>query len=63
MRLRSAAAMHDERHDGSGYQRGATTAETPAGARVLTVDDAYQAMTQRPHNRPALSDEEASSVV
>jgi HD-GYP domain-containing protein (c-di-GMP phosphodiesterase class II) len=61
--LARIAAMHHERHDGSGYHRGASAAETPAGARVLAVADAFQAMTQRRPHRATLSDEEAASVV
>ena len=57
------AGMHHERHDGSGYHRGASPGELPAGARLLAVADAYQAMTQaRPH-RPARSPSEAADIV
>ena len=57
------AGMHHERHDGSGYHRGASPGELPAGARLVAVADAYQAMTQtRPH-RPARSPSEAAETV
>ena len=58
--LATLAGMHHERLDGSGYHRGSTRAEIPAGARVLAAADAYQAMTQpRPH-RPALAPAQAA---
>ena len=43
------AGAHHERLDGSGYHRGAAAAQLGAGARVLAVADAYDAMT---HDRP-----------
>ncbi|MGZ8631745.1 MAG: HD domain-containing phosphohydrolase [Actinomycetota bacterium] len=61
--LARTAAMHHERQDGSGYHRGASAAEMPAGARVIAVADAYQAMTQRRPHRAALDPDEAAGVV
>lgn len=61
--LARIAAMHHERHDGSGYHRGAVAAETPARARVLAVADAYQAMTQRRPHRAAMDPDAAAGVV
>ena len=49
--LAQLAGMHHERLDGSGYYRQATAASIPAGARLLAVADAYQAMIQRRAHR------------
>jgi HD-GYP domain-containing protein (c-di-GMP phosphodiesterase class II) len=49
------AGAHHERLDGSGYHRGASSAELRLPARVLAAADAYHAMTEpRPH-RPAMA--------
>ncbi len=61
--LARTAGMHHERQDGSGYHHGAAAQQVPAGARVLAVADAYQAMTQdRPH-RAALDPAAAAAQV
>ena len=61
--LARISGRHHERHDGSGYHRGATGKETPLEARLLPVADAFQAMTQtRPH-RTALTPEEAAKAI
>jgi HD-GYP domain-containing protein (c-di-GMP phosphodiesterase class II)/DNA-binding CsgD family transcriptional regulator len=52
--MATAAGMHHERLDGSGYHRGSGRADIPAAARVLAAADAYQAMTQPRAHRPAL---------
>ncbi len=50
---------HHERYDGNGYPSGLKGREIPLGARILSVVDAFAAMTaNRPH-RSALSKEEA----
>ncbi|MCL6106786.1 MAG: diguanylate cyclase [Actinobacteria bacterium] len=50
---------HHEHYDGCGYPDGLTTDKIPLGARILSVADAYQAMTtDRPYRR-ALSPEQA----
>jgi HD-GYP domain-containing protein (c-di-GMP phosphodiesterase class II) len=50
---------HHERMDGGGYPRGLTREEIPMGARIITVCDAFDAMTSdRPYRR-ALPEAEA----
>ncbi|MGM0421277.1 MAG: HD domain-containing phosphohydrolase [Bacillota bacterium] len=50
---------HHERGDGKGYPRGIQGKEIPIGARVLSIVDAYDVMTNgRPYKDP-LSQEEA----
>jgi HD-GYP domain-containing protein (c-di-GMP phosphodiesterase class II) len=57
------AGRHHERHDGSGYHRGASATQIPLEARLLAAADAFQAMTQaRPH-RAALTPEEAAKAI
>jgi len=46
---------HHEAWDGSGYPRNLHGEEIPLAARVLTVADAYDSMTQPHTQRPALS--------
>lgn len=54
---------HHERYDGAGYPEGLAATQIPVGARILTVADAFVAMTQdRPH-RPAVSAEQAVAEV
>ena len=60
--LTGAAAIvhaHHERFDGKGYPRGLTGNETPRGARILAVADAFDAMTSNRPYRKALSPEVA----
>jgi HD-GYP domain-containing protein (c-di-GMP phosphodiesterase class II) len=61
--LARIAGRHHERQDGSGYHRGATSAEVPVEARLLAVADAFQAMTQTRPQRPALTLEEAARAI
>ena len=50
---------HHENFDGGGYPDGIKGDKIPAGARILSIIDSYDAMTsERPH-RPALSPEKA----
>ena len=54
---------HHERFDGSGYPDGLSGDEIPLGARVLSVADAYVAMTsERPH-RTAFTPAEAVGLL
>jgi HD-GYP domain-containing protein (c-di-GMP phosphodiesterase class II) len=61
--LAPVASFHHERLDGSGYHRGAASAELTSPARLLAVADAYHAMTEpRPH-RAALAPGQAAETL
>ncbi|MQA00577.1 MAG: HD domain-containing protein [Dehalococcoidia bacterium] len=62
-RLATAAGMHHERIDGSGYHRRAAGRDLPLAARILAAADTYDAKTHdRPH-RSALSREQAAALL
>jgi len=50
---------HHERHDGSGYPKGLKGKEIPLEARILSIADAFAAMTSKRHYSDALSLEDA----
>lgn len=52
---------HHERFAGGGYPEGISGAEIPLGARLLSVADAYDAMTSNRPYRDALTPEKARS--
>ena len=52
---------HHERWDGRGYPDGRRGGETPIGARIVGVVDAFAAMTERRCYRPPLSVEAAGA--
>lgn len=55
--IRSVAELvrcHHERWDGTGYSRGLKGAEIPLGARIITMADAFDAMTSDRPYRPAM---------
>ncbi len=54
---------HHERVDGAGYPRGVPALGLPLGARIVTVCDAFDAMTSDRSYRRALSTEEALSEI
>jgi putative nucleotidyltransferase with HDIG domain len=51
---------HQEKYDGSGYPKGLQGNEIPLGARILTVVDAYDAMTSDRCYRKGRSHQEAA---
>ena len=54
---------HQERFDGQGYPHGLKGEDIPLGARVLTVVDAYDAMTDDRPYRDAFSHEDAMDEI
>ncbi|HKN92784.1 MAG TPA: HD-GYP domain-containing protein, partial [Thermoleophilaceae bacterium] len=61
--VRDMARNHHERFDGKGYPDGLRGEEIPLAARILTVADAFDAMTSdRPYRR-ALSQEVAAAEI
>src|SRR5918997_336561 len=57
--IREWILCHHERPDGRGYPRGLAGDEIPLEARIISVADAYEAMTVDRTYRPAMSDEAA----
>jgi HD-GYP domain-containing protein (c-di-GMP phosphodiesterase class II) len=61
--VRDMARNHHERYDGKGYPDGLAGKDIPLAARILTVADAFDAMTSdRPYRR-ALSHEVAAAEI
>ena len=60
---RDIAFCHHERWDGKGYPRGLSGTEIPEGARIVAIVDAYDALTHDRVYRPAMSEEEALTVM
>jgi len=57
-KIRPIILHHHERYDGKGYPSGLKGREIPIGARVLTVVDAFAAMTaNRPYRRSFTKDD------
>ena len=54
---------HHERYDGSGYPDGLEGSSIPLGARILSVADAYDALTSRRSYREALARDEAYRIL
>jgi hypothetical protein len=54
---------HHENWDGTGYPTGLSGADIPLGARILSVVDCFDALTSDRPYRPALSDQEAFSIL
>ncbi|MEW6719665.1 MAG: response regulator [Thermodesulfobacteriota bacterium] len=59
-KVRPIIIHHHERYDGKGYPSGLKGREIPIGARILSVVDAFAAMTaHRPYRSRSLTKEEA----
>lgn len=54
---------HHERYDGKGYPDALSKEQVPLGARILTVSDAYEAMTSERPYRSKMSDGEACEEI
>ncbi|TET40632.1 MAG: HD domain-containing protein [Dehalococcoidia bacterium] len=54
---------HHERYNGGGYPNSLHGEETPMGARILAVADAYDAMTSARPYRPAMTSERAIEIL
>jgi HD-GYP domain-containing protein (c-di-GMP phosphodiesterase class II) len=57
------ARHHHERYDGGGYPDGLAGAEIPLAARILSVADAFDAMTSDRPYRPALAVDDAAAEI
>lgn len=57
------ALFHHEKFDGSGYPNGLAGQDIPLIARIITVADAYDAMTSDRKYRVNLTDEEARAEI
>jgi response regulator RpfG family c-di-GMP phosphodiesterase len=57
------AHCHHERYDGTGYPRRLAGADIPLAARIISLVDAYDAMTSRRRYKEARSHEEAADVI
>lgn len=54
---------HHERYDGAGYPHGLTRIEIPLGARIISVADAYDAMTSERPYRKAMDSKTARKII
>jgi putative nucleotidyltransferase with HDIG domain len=57
--IRAWLLAHHERPDGNGYPSGVTADEIPLEARILSVADAFEAMTSDRIYRPAIGEQAA----
>jgi putative nucleotidyltransferase with HDIG domain len=57
------AASHHEYIDGSGYDCGLQANEIPFMAKIITVADVFEALTAERHYRPAMTNEEALTIL
>ncbi len=57
------ARWHHERYDGHGYPDGLSGKEIPEEARIITIADAYDAMTSRRSYRTALTQDEVKEEI
>jgi HD-GYP domain-containing protein (c-di-GMP phosphodiesterase class II) len=61
--VRPIVRFHHERLDGSGYPLGLRGDEVPMLAQIVGIADVYDALTSHRPYRPALSREEAASLL
>jgi len=59
----SIALSHHEKWDGSGYPHGLAGEDIPEAARICAVLDVYDALVHKRIYRPAMSEEEALSIM
>ncbi len=57
------AYCHHERYDGRGYPRGIEGVNIPLAARIITLVDAYDAITSRRRYKKERSHEEAAQII
>ncbi len=58
-----AVSRHHERADGEGYPKGSTAEETPIVAKIITVADAFDAMTSTRPYRKGMKKEQALYIL
>ena len=61
--LRTTAALHHERIDGSGYHRGVPAAGQSPIARILAAADVYTALTEERPHRKAFAPDRAAKIL
>lgn len=57
------AATHHERYDGTGYPKRIAGNSIPLQGRILAVIDTFVALTSKRAHRPAVSEDEALSII
>jgi putative nucleotidyltransferase with HDIG domain len=62
-RISHIVRHHHEFFDGSGYPDGLKGPDIPIGARIMSLCDAYDAMTSDRSYRPALAEERAIRII
>jgi polar amino acid transport system substrate-binding protein len=62
-RISKIIRHHHEFFDGNGYPDALQGQQIPVGARIMTICDAYDAMTSDRSYRPALSESRALSII
>ncbi|MCE5267586.1 MAG: CHASE domain-containing protein [Planctomycetaceae bacterium] len=60
---REIALNHHERWDGKGYPHGVAAQDVPESARIVAIVDVYDALTHDRVYRPAMSEEEALTIL
>ncbi len=61
--IREYAYCHHERYDGKGYPRGLKAEEIPYESQIISVADAFDAMTSNRAYRKALRPKEAAEII